>query len=251
MVPETTFTTPETVVLSKARVQELISFTESVHIRFRSIVLLNLAFSHRSFDNESPLDNGNNEKLEFLGDSVLGMVISEYLYRNFPEKSEGDLAKMKAHLVSEDTLSSIAISISIPKMLLIGKGEENSGGRSKKAILADAFEAIIGALFIDSGLEAARNFIIDNFADSVQQIVEDKHRKDYKTLLQEYTQKHLHQYPRYVLVGKSGPDHAKIFSMEVHIGDEIWGPADGCNKKEAEQKAALMAWESIALRPQA
>ena len=220
-------------------------FEKSSHIRFRRQDLLNLAFCHRSWTNESAHQAGNNERLEFLGDSVLGLVIAEYLFISYPGKAEGELAKIKSFVVSEDSLAEIALSLAIPDYLIIGKGEENSGGRQKKAILADALEAVIGALYIDQGLKEAQAFILRYFIPEVDKVLANKHRKDYKTLLQEQVQKELKTYPRYVLAKKSGPDHAKIFWMEVQVGDRQFGPADGHNKKEAEQKVACLAYEAL------
>lgn len=222
----------------------LSAFEKRAALRFRRQDLLNLAFSHRSYSNEDA-EPGNNERLEFLGDSVLGLVVAEYLFVNFPERSEGDLAKIKSFVVSEESLAEIAVSLGIPSCLLIGKGEEHSGGRSKKAILADALEAIIGALFLDAGLKETQRFILSFMVPQIDMVIADKHRKDYKTLLQERVQKSLKTYPRYVLVKKTGPDHAKVFWIEALIGEDRFGPADGHNKKEAEQKVAKLAYLAL------
>ncbi len=231
--------------VTSERKRELQLFEKQAGIRFRRIELLNLAFAHRSFANEIPEDVGNNEKLEFLGDSVLGLVVSEYLYNSLRDKNEGDLAKIKSFVVSEDSLADIAKRIKVDNFILIGKGEEYSGGRSKKALLADALEAIIGAYFVDSGWSASRKFILRQLVPEITKVLEDKHRKDYKTLLQEYVQKNYKTYPRYILTQKSGPDHNRTFWMDVKIQNETYGPGKGKNKKEAEQNAASIAYQSL------
>lgn len=212
-------------------------------LRFRNRGFLNLAFFHRSCQGDVDASVGtlSNERLEFLGDAILGMVVGEYLFLSLPERSEGDLAKIKSHVVSEDSLARLARTMGIPAVLILGKGEERTGGRDKKAILADALEAFIGALYLDAGLDAVRAFILEHWQPLVQEVLENRHSRDYKTLLQEYCQKELKTAPRYVCLERSGPDHAKVFLMEVRCGDQSFGPARGGNKKEAEQGAARMA----------
>ena len=231
--------------VSAERRNELSRFEKDSQIRFRRIDLLNLAFCHRSWANEDTRHAGNNERLEFLGDSVLGLVVAEYLFTNYPDKTEGELAKIKSFVVSEDSLAEIALRLNIPKYLIIGKGEENSGGRQKKALLADALEAVIGAWFTDQGLKEAQAFILQFLIPEIEKVLANKHRKDYKTMLQERVQKTLKTYPRYVMVNKTGPDHAHVFWMEVQVGSDQFGPAEGHNKKEAEQKVACIAYEAL------
>jgi ribonuclease III len=236
-------------VVSGERRKELQLFEKTAGIRFRKLDFLNLAFCHRSFANEylKPVDN--NEKLEFLGDSVLGLVVSGYLFRNLPDKAEGDLARIKSFVVSETSLDHIARSLKVDNFILIGKGEEYSGGRTKKAILADCMEAIIGAYYLDSGLKAVRNFILKNIIPEINKVLEDKHQKDYKTLLQELAQKRFKSYPKYVMVKKTGPDHDKTFWIDVKINNQSFGPGTGKNKKEAEQQAAGIAYEHFTSQP--
>ncbi len=193
--------------VSAERRQELNLFEQHTGVRFRNQRFLNLAFSHRSFANESNSAVNNNEKLEFLGDSVLGLVVCEYLYCEFPEKSEGELARIKSFVVSETSLETIAKKLKVDNFILVGRGEEYSGGRSKTAIIADCMEAIIGAYFLDSGYRSARKFIRKLFIPEINNVLEEKHKKDYKTLLQEYVQKHFKSYPKYFLEKKnrSGP----------------------------------------------
>jgi ribonuclease-3 len=227
------------------RKQELQLFEKQAGIRFKRLELLNLAFCHRSFANERHNDIDNNEKLEFLGDSVLGLVVAEYLFNTLTDKAEGDLAKIKSFVVSEDSLAAISRDLRVDNFILIGKGEEFSGGRSKKALLADALEAIIGAYFLDSGFRASRRFILRYLVPEINKVLENKHRKDYKTLLQEFVQKQFKTYPKYSLVKKTGPDHSKTFWIEVKVNDHTYGPGQGKNKKQAEQEAAKIAFESL------
>ena len=232
-------------VVSSQRRKELQLFERQSGIKFRDIELLNLAFAHRSFANESSKEVDNNERLEFLGDSVLGLVVAEYLFENLSDRAEGDLAKIKSFVVSEDSLAEVARKIEVDTYILIGKGEENSGGRNKKALLADCMEAIIGAFFVDSGFRPARKFVLRHIVPEITKVLEDRHRKDYKTLLQEYVQKTYKTYPRYRLVKKTGPDHDKTFWIEVVVDEQSYGPGKGANKKEAEQNAAALAFETF------
>ncbi len=236
---------PHFVPLSGERKKELNTFQSKASIRFRKLDLLNQAFSHRSWANEQEIPVANNERLEFLGDSVLGLVVAEYLHEILPDRPEGDLARIKSFVVSEESLAEIALRIHVDTYVLIGKGEEQSRGREKKAILADAFEAIIGAWFLDSGFRAARKFVRQQLAPEIEKVLQDKHRKDYKTLLQEMVQKRYKTYPRYKVDRKTGPDHDKTFWVLVEVEGKSYGPGEGKNKKEAEQAAARIAYEDL------
>jgi len=227
------------------RKRDLRVFENRAGIRFKNTDLLNQAFSHRSYANESSSDTDNNERLEFLGDSVLGLVAAEFLYSELPDRPEGELARIKSFVVSEDSLAEIALRLSVDSCLLIGKGEENSGGRRKKAILADAMEAIIGAYFLDSGFRNARGFVRAILEPQIRKVLEDRHQKDYKTLLQEYVQKRFHSYPKYLLEKKTGPDHDRTFWMTVTVDGTVYGPGKGKNKKSAEQNAANIAYTRL------
>jgi ribonuclease-3 len=227
------------------RRRELQLFQKHAHARFRSLEFLNLALSHRSYANELGGSIDNNEKLEFFGDSVLGLVVSEYLVLALPDKSEGELAKIKSFVVSEDSLSEIARRVRLDNFILIGKGEEYSGGRSKKALMADALEAVIGAHYLDSGFKAAREFIRELLIPEIDKVLADRHKKDYKTLLQEYVQKRFKTYPHYRIVQRKGPDHNKTFWIEVGVHKKTYGPGSGKNKKEAEQEAAAIAYRAL------
>lgn len=231
--------------VSPERRRELLLFQRHAEIRFRSLELLEQAFTHRSWANETGAPAENNERLEFLGDSVLGLVVAEYLHENLPGQPEGELARIKSFVVSETSLSEIARSLRVDNYILIGRGEELSGGRSKKAILADALEAIIGAYYLDSGFQSSRRFVERFLVPEIVKVLEDRHAKDYKTLLQEYVQKRLKTYPHYRVVQKTGPDHDRTFWIEVRISDRSYGSGKGKNKKEAEQDAARVAWDAL------
>lgn len=231
--------------ISGERRKELHLFESHAGLRFRKLELLNQAFCHRSYANEKGDGIENNERLEFLGDSVLGLVVAEYLYNQLSDRPEGDLARIKSFVVSEDSLDRIARSLRVDTFILVGKGEEYSGGRKKKAILADAMEAIIGAYFIDSGFKDARKFVLKHIIPEIETVLAGKHQRDYKTLLQEYVQKRYKTYPRYLLDRKTGPDHDKTFWIVVDVEGTTYGPGKGKNKKEAEQAAAETAYRSI------
>jgi ribonuclease-3 len=231
--------------VSGARKDALLQFQKNAGIKFRNLELLNLAFSHRSFANEQHGGVGNNERLEFLGDSVLGLAVAEYLYANLPDRAEGDLAKIKSFVVSEASLSEVARRLQVDSYVLIGKGEEYSGGRAKRAILADAMEAVIGAYFLDSGFRESRKFILSQLVPEIEKVLQNKHQKDYKTLLQEFSQKTFRTYPKYILSKKTGPDHERVFWMDVEVAGERYGPGKGSNKKQAEQAAAHLAYEAL------
>lgn len=228
--------------LSSERKSQLNTFCKKLNLKFKNFDLLEQAFHHRSITNELK-NNKNNERLEFLGDSVLGMVTASYLYNNF-DNPEGDLAKIKSTVVSEKSLSSIALTIGINKLLVLGHGEEMSGGREKPAILADCMEAIIGAYYLDSGYKEVEKYVLSLIVPEINKVVEQG-IKDYKTQLQEKYQKFNKQCPVYELLSKTGPDHSQIFSVQVRLGDKIYGPATGKSKKEAEQSAAKMALDNL------
>ena len=228
--------------MDKPRKEALNAFCKKVKIRFKNIELLDLAFHHRSITNEMKHIQ-NNERLEFLGDSVLGIVTAAYLYNNF-SNPEGDLAKIKSAVVSEKALAPIAISFGIDKLLILGKGEESSGGRSKPAILADCMEAIIGAYYLDSGYKCAEKYVLEFIIPEINRTITNG-VKDYKTQLQELYQKKTKSTPKYELVSKTGPDHDRTFTVSVILNDKKYGPASAKSKKEAEQMAAKIALESI------
>ena len=198
--------------VSSERKRELSLFQKQADIKFKNLELLNLAFCHRSFANESSSDVDNNERLEFLGDSVLGLIVAEWLFIHLPDADEGDFSRIKSFVVSEESLAGIAKRLRVDNFILIGKGEEFSGGRNKKALLADCMEAIFGAYFLDSGFKAATDLVQRLLVPEIKVVLDNKHRKDYKTLLQEHVQKIYKTYPRYEVVKKTGP------SMRIRSG---------------------------------
>lgn len=223
----------------------LVNFQKRLNIHFKNIQLLDTAFHHRSFSNELANTTGNNECLEFLGDAVLGMITATYLYTIFGSRPEGELAKIKSVVVSEATLSALALEIGVDKCLSLGKGEERSGGREKKAILADALEAVFGAYYLDSGFKFVEKLIMQLLVPEIEKVLENRHIKDYKTLLQELYQKKYKECPVYKVIKKTGPDHDQIFWVSVFLGSTAYGPSQGKNKKEAEQAVACFAWEKM------
>ncbi|MDR2029512.1 MAG: ribonuclease III [Treponema sp.] len=226
------------------RKKELAAFQRTAGVRFKSLELLNLSFMHRSVSNESG-HRYNNERLEFLGDAILGAAAATLLYEQFAEKSEGELAKIKSVVVSEDILSGIARELQIDILLILGRGEELSGGRTKKALLADALEALIGALYLDSGYKAAFSFVSRRIGPEIVRVLDKRYHQDYKSLLQELTQHIYRTYPVYRLLKRSGPEHARYFWMEVVVDGRPFGPGMGRSKKSAEQEAARMAYEAL------
>ncbi len=228
-------------LLSKERKSQLIKFCKSVKISFNNLDLLNQAFCHRSITNEIKYFK-NNERLEFLGDSVLGMVTASYLYNHY-DIVEGDLAKIKSVVVSEKILSEIALEINIQNLLILGKGVEKRGGRKKPAILADCMEAIIGAYYLDSGFKSVEKYVLSFMIPQIEKVF-DSGIKDYKTILQEKFQKISKMCPRYELISKTGPEHAQVFSVVVHLNDMTYGPCSGNSKKQAEQEVAKLALKS-------
>ena len=217
---------------------------KAIGYQFRNITLLQNALSHSSYANERWHDSlKSNERLEFLGDSVLGMVVAEHLYRTFPNRPEGELTRMRADMVCEKTLASVAIGLGLGKHLLLGKGEEQGGGRSRDSILADAVESVIAACYLDGGMTTAVQFIQKFILVNVP--VTKLHNADYKTALQELVQQKKNQVLAYKLVGESGPDHDKKFRVELTLNGEVVGMGIGSSKKRAEQAAAQKALEAL------
>lgn len=212
----------------------------AIGYRFNNISLLQNALSHSSYANERWHDSlKSNERLEFLGDSILGMVTAEYLYRNFPDRPEGDLTRMRADMVCERALAVVADRIDLGRHILLGHGEEAGGGRCRDSILADAVESVIAACFLDGGMDAARQFINTFVLTEVP--VKKLRNADYKTALQELVQQKKNQILSYVLVAESGPDHNKHFEVEVSLNGKVVGRGEGKSKKRAEQDAARAA----------
>lgn len=204
-----------------------------------------LALTHSSFANENKaLKLYNNERIEFLGDAVLNVVISEYIYNNYKDLSEGELTKLRANIVCESSLMKCANKIGLGKFLLLGKGEEASGGRERASMLCDVFEAVIGAIYLDGGMESAKAFIFRQMKSLIENSVKVFSFADYKTRLQEIVQKSTATKIRYVVVEEKGPDHDKVFVINVKVNNKVVGVGEGKSKKEAEQNAAKDAIES-------
>ena len=212
--------------------------------KFHNITLLQNALTHSSYANERWHNSLlSNERLEFLGDSILGMVVAEYLFKQFSDRPEGDLTRMRADMVCETSLAAIAARLNLGEHLLLGHGEERFGGRNRASILADAVESVIAASFLDGGMEAAKGiiarFVLCNVPATKLQNV------DYKTSLQELVQQKKNQTLCYRLVGESGPDHDKVFTAQVLLNDNVVGEGSGSSKKRAEQDAARAALEKL------
>ena len=211
--------------------------------RFQNITLLQNALTHSSYANEYWHDSlKSNERLEFLGDSILGMVVAEHLYRSFPDRPEGELTRMRADMVCEQALAAVANTLGLGSHLLLGHGEEQ-GGRRRSSILADAVESVIAASFLDGGMTAARGIIQRFILSNVP--VKGMHNADYKTALQELVQRKKNQILSYRLTGETGPDHDKQFSVEVLLNGTVIGTGTGSSKKRAEQAAASAALEAM------
>jgi ribonuclease-3 len=238
--------------IDAVRKKRLLSFCRNVGIKFKDIQLLNLALVHRSVENEVCLsgmfaESGkiNNERLEFLGDAILGAVTATLLYRNYSDKSEGELAKIKSVVVSENILCGIAREIQIDHVLWLGRGEELSGGRRKNALLADSVEALIGALYLDSGYKAAFSFVEQRILPEMKRVTEHGYHRDYKSVLQELVQRKWREYPIYHCTNLEGAEHEKIFWVEAAVHGKNYGPCAGHSRKSAEQEAARKAYEAL------
>lgn len=217
---------------------------KAIGYQFRNITLLQNALAHSSYANERWHDSlKSNERLEFLGDSVLGMLVADYLYRNFPNRPEGELTRMRADMVCETTLAAVANRLELGKHLLLGKGEELGGGRKRDSILADAVESVIAACYLDGGMDVAVQFIQKFILVNVP--VTKLHNADYKTALQELVQQKKNQILVYRLVGECGPDHDKEFHVELTLNGQVIGTGIGSSKKRAEQAAACAALELL------
>jgi len=227
--------------LDKKAFQKIV---RKLQVGIKDYALLQQSLTHKSYLGEAG-EAMSNERLEFLGDSVLGVVVAEYLYSQFPERSEGDLAKAKAVAVSEPVLAESAKGLGLPDMLLMSTGEEASGGRKRLSILADAFEALIAVVYLDCGLEAARQFILRALESILIDIERKEHIRDYKTLLQEHTQGLHKRAPQYVVIDEKGADHDKTFTVEARLDETILGRGQGKSKKQAEQAAALQSLEGL------
>jgi ribonuclease-3 len=234
----------------KLTAEDRVSALESkllVHFSNRALALS--AVTHKSYTNEHREDGAtDNERLEFLGDAVVDLAISHRLMDRFPQAAEGELSKLRALIVNEEGLARVARKIGLGEILLLGRGEELTGGREKSSVLADALEAVIGATYLCAGLDKVMELIDRHFGDALEGVAEGRHGFDYKTALQESVQNRMRLSPRYRVVSESGPDHEKIFEVEVSIGPDLFARAQGRSKKEAEQAAARQTLEILSAR---
>ncbi|MCX6357077.1 MAG: ribonuclease III [Candidatus Aureabacteria bacterium] len=222
------------------RIEDLLGY------RFNAIGLLVQALSHSSYVNENPAGGGlSNERLEFLGDAVLELIITRHLYEQHPGCTEGELTLMRSVLVSEGTLAALARNIGLGQALYLGKGEASSGGDERRSNLSNALEAVLAAVYLDGGVDEAARVTGALFADELALIVSQRHRLNYKNLLQHYSQERDGMIPDYHIIASQGPQHEKLFEVEVRLGGEPLGRGAGHNKKEAEQEAAQQALRNL------
>lgn len=210
-------------------------------IEISSLDLLEQSLTHRSYLGEATTAVSSNERLEFLGDAVLGLVVCTYLFSQYPDRSEGELAKAKAVAVSEPVLAEAAKNLGLDTAVLMSTGEETSGGRARLSILSDAFEALVAVVYLDAGLESAKSFVLRALESILVDIERQEHIRDYKSLLQEMTQSKHKKAPKYVVIREDGADHDKTFVVEARLEGDVLGKGAGKSKKQAEQAAALEA----------
>jgi ribonuclease-3 len=235
--------------MNSDRKRELREFEKIIGVHFDRLELLNCALTHSSYANQYNLKyNDHNERLEFLGDSVLSMAVSDYLYKKYRTKHEGKLTRMRAGVVCEASLVEIAKNINISKYLRMGKGEELSGGREKDSLLADACEAVIAAIYLDRGFDNAKEFILKHLTNKIELIVKDHNYNDFKSKLQEYVQKNLVAAIKYNVKEESGPAHDRLFQIEIFLDNRCYGTGMGKSKKEAEQNAAKEALAKLGVK---
>jgi len=235
-------------MISKKRRAEIDELLKSLDLSCKNYDRLDTALTHSSytFENKlSPLES--NERLEFLGDAVLKLIASDYLHERFPEYAEGELTKIRAILISDNTLAQIAAQIHLDKYLKIGYHEEKLGGRTRQSTMACAFEALLGALYLDGKIHELQLSLIALFEDIVTEIDRSASKHNYKAMMQEYTQAEGHELPEYKILREEGPPHSRTFDIGIYINDELCGFGTGRSKKEAQQKAAKMAAISLGL----
>lgn len=228
---------------------DTVKLEQCIHHRFSQVKLLHLALTHSSYANEQG-GEGNNERLEFLGDAVLELCISEEAYKRYPLVPEGHLTRIRSTLVKEKSLSSIARTLRLERYLLLGKGEEQQGGRERDSLLSDVFEAVIGAVFLDAGFEKAKQVVSRIFQEHWPETTVLKEVKDYKSRLQEQTQSLFQERPVYALLGTHGPEHEKVFEVQATLPGGIVFPARGTSVKKAEQNAAKRALDYLCSAPE-
>ncbi len=233
--------------LEFARLKKLEELQETIGYRFKDVLLLNTALTHTSYVKGDGNGSVHNERLEFLGDAVLELCVSEKLYREHPELNEGVMTRVRSLSVCEGALHKSAEGFALGEYLLLSHGEEHSGGRSKPSILADAMEAVIGAVFLDGGMDEARKLVLHAVEGHMERAVCNVNTKDYKTLLQEHVQKQHQGNVTYELVEASGPDHRRVFTLRAIVAGEPMGVGSGGSKQEAGQQAAMATLQSLGL----
>jgi ribonuclease III len=216
-------------------------FAERLNLTFADSFLLNRALTHRSYLNEHPEAIEDNERLEFLGDAVLDFLVGAWLYNRFPEMSEGNLTRLRSALVRTENLAEFAEEINLGSAILLGKGEDEAGGRERPALLCASFEALVGALFLEGGIPAVQDFVEPKLEPAARRILSGHKDRDPKSLLQEWAQSAGHGTPYYRTVGAKGPDHAKVFDVEVNINGKVYGRGSGQSKQAAAKEAAQQA----------
>ena len=217
------------------------SLEAKLNYKFNNVELLKNALVHSSYANEVRGTTVSNERLEFLGDSVLSVIVAEHIYHKFPKMPEGELTRMRASLVCEKSLCAFSRELDLGSHILLGRGEEKNGGRERDSILADAFEAVLAAIYLDGGVEAAKNHVFNTVLRDLENYAEEETFKDYKTTLQEIIQRNPEEFVTYSLVDESGPDHDKQFTVAVKLNSNVIGTGVGKSKKQAEQMAAHQA----------
>lgn len=217
------------------------SLEKRLDYKFNNIKYLKNALVHSSYANEVRGDTHSNERLEFLGDSVLSIIVSEHIFNKYPNMPEGELTKLRASLVCEKSLCAFSRELGIGDYLLLGNGEDKNGGRERDSILADVFEAVLAAIYLDGGFNAAKKHVFNTVLRDLEHHSEEDIFKDYKTVLQEIIQRNPEESVSYILIDESGPDHNKIFTVEVHLNSNVIGCGKGKSKKQAEQMAACQA----------
>jgi ribonuclease-3 len=231
----------------KLMVGDLDRLQKAVGVRFNDETLLHRALVHSSFLNENPdFDLPSNERLEFLGDALLDFIVGEHLYRSLPEMDEGELTKLRAALINAKTLAKFARNMELGDYMRLSRGEDERGGRARSGLLSDAFEALVAAIYLDSGLEAVENFLMPFIEPEAVRVMERGLERDHKSRLQEWTQSELRVTPVYRTIKERGPDHAKEFTVEVWVGDRAYGRGEGRSKQAAQQRAAQHALEEVA-----
>lgn len=230
----------------KQRNRQLNKLQELIGLKFKNRSLLNRALIHRSYINEADSEEiKDNERLEYLGDSVLALVVNEYLFKHFENYKEGNLAKIKSAVVSEETLAKVAKNLNLGSFISMGKGEELSGGRERSSILSNTIEAVIGAIYLDSGLKASRKFVLGLLKDDIERIDNLTYLRDPKTTLQEFVQKKYKERPEYIVIAEKGPDHKKHFIVKLKFAGKEVAIGEGSSKRKAEMNAATKVLRNI------